>query len=273
LPLSDCLGCELAVQIHHMGFQIPKLISLGPDPKCIRRISLADARMTMFDLSLLKLLSASAEFRDKSLKGCQYSAKLAAIVVHRTSRPDAGPSHAVPTLKAAAKTLSSARRFIVILRWIKYIDELRAAHTEPDRTLRRLTLVDVTLNILVDAMQDVVTLEKLGVLGHGVLPVWFEPLADKLDVCLAANSVVLTGFKLARGVRMLRVLESKETEEGARAKAHRMIAAEQLALLKYACDLLKTLDSAGRTPGEGLAATAAVISSVLSARKIVVKAR
>ena len=217
------------------------------------------------DLALLKKLSSSAEFRDKFLKGCQYAAKLAVVLLTRMGRES---SRSVPTLKAASKTLSSARRFIVLLRWMKYVDDLRVAQAEPHAVVRRLSLTDVVLNVVVDMMQDMVTLGRLGVFGYGVVPVWFEKLADQIDVCISANSLALTGLKLARASEALRGLEYKESQAKVEA-----IATEQIELLKYACDLLKTLDSAGRTPGEGIAATAAVISSALSAKKIVAKAR
>ena len=150
---------------------------------------------------LLQKLSTNAEFRDKVLKGVQYAAKLAISLLERSAGP--GRSAHVPTLQVAAKSISSARRFITLLRWVKYIDGYKVAQAETDAGLRPLMFADAYLSTIVDALQDLVTLDKIGVFGKpGRLPVIVETVANNLDCLLAVNGMALTGVKLVHARRV-----------------------------------------------------------------------
>ncbi|KAL1519477.1 hypothetical protein AB1Y20_022996 [Prymnesium parvum] len=236
----------------------------------------------MASVVVLQKLSASADFRDKLLKALQYSAKLAAALLRRWSRTR--QSEHVPTLQSAAKTISTARRFVTLLRWVKYIETLREARDEPHAEVRYLLLLDFCLCTAVDALQDLVTLDRLGFFGKpNRLPVAVESLANHLDIMLAANGMTVTTLRLVRLRQERKLAHSKQASAG---KVEAVVQAERLALLKYTCDLLKCLDSAGmlqsprqrekpssRPSGpEGLAAFAAVLSSTMSARKLFIKA-
>ncbi|KAL3912150.1 MAG: hypothetical protein SGPRY_008436, partial [Prymnesium sp.] len=151
----------------------------------------------MGSLLVLQRLSASAEFRDKLLKAIQYAAKLAIALLNRSEA--ARSSQHVSTLQLSAKTISTARRFVTLLRWVKYADGVKAAREEEKPELRCLMYSEICLSTVVDALQDLVTLDRIGAFGKpGRLPGIVELLANNLDVVLAANGIVATGFRLAR---------------------------------------------------------------------------
>ena len=83
--------------------------------------------------------------------------------------------------KALAKHVSSCRRLVTFLRWVKYSANFEEAAETTAEPLRGLLYAEATLNVTVDSMQDVVTLEKLGLVR---LPRWlsgFEKLAEVLE--------------------------------------------------------------------------------------------
>ena len=192
-------------------------------------------------------LNSSAEFREKVLKALQYLAKL--LVAARV-----GGSLA----KTLAKHFSSCRRLVTFLRWVRYSDNFIEASTTTAEPLRSLLYAEATLNVTVDAMQDVVTIDKLGLLGtvrlRGAFGVSFERLAETLDALLAAVGVAV-------GVARLRAAAASQQLQ------------RRLELLGYVGDLLKNVHNAelsvvGLAPGETLAAMGGLAAASLSARKL-----
>ena len=192
-------------------------------------------------------LNSSAEFREKVLKALQYLAKL--LVAARV-----GGSLA----KTLAKHFSSCRRLVTFLRWVRYSDNFIEASTTTAEPLRSLLYAEAALNVTVDAMQDVVTIDKLGLLGtvrlRGAFGVSFERLAETLDALLAAVGVAV-------GVARLRAAAASQQLQ------------RRLELLGYVGDLLKNVHNAelsvvGLAPGETLAAMGGLAAASLSARKL-----
>lgn len=188
-------------------------------------------------------LNSSAEFREKLLKALQYFAKLL------LARGVGGP-----TTKALAKHFSACRRLVTFLRWVKYADNFTEAAATPPGPLQSLLYAEASLNVTVDAMQDAVTLEQLGVLGRWRLPAGFERLAELLDALLAAIGT-------AAAVLKLRAASSTQAFQ------------KRLELLGYVGDLLKNVQNAELSvaPGATLAAVGGLTAASLSARKIRLK--
>ena len=202
-------------------------------------------------------INSSVEIREKALKAAGYAAKLASYILTQTG---ASTATRAKLLKGLAKACSDARRLFCLVRWVKYFDDFAAAAKEVT-PLRELLLAEASLSCVVDAMQDVVTFDRLGLLGW--VPAWFERVADELDVVLAVSSTAAAWLKV-------RALESKSVGGGATPKARQ----QKLQLLKYACDVCKTADAAGIErygPGKPLAFVGAILSSYLSARKQALK--
>ena len=188
-------------------------------------------------------LSSSAEFREKCLKALQYLAKLFAAT-------GAGGAFS----KALAKHVSSCRRLVTFLRCVKYSANFEEAAETTAEPLRGLLYAEATLNVTVDSMQDVVTLEKLGLVR---LPRWlsgFEKLAEVLDAVLAAVGVAVGVLRL-------------QAASAAKQLPHK------LQLIGYVGDLLKNVHAAHPSigPGETLAALGGLAAASLSARKIRLK--
>lgn len=220
----------------------------------------------MADVSSWIVLAESATYREKVLKALQYGAKLGVAV-----SPDAQP-----LLSSVAKSIGSARRLVCFLRWVKYFDDYRAACGERDEWLRALLMGESLLNIVVDGMQDVATLHRLGLLGPlgQLLPARFEQAADRLDSCNLALGLVGAAVKLRRvpapaPLELAAGSSGKDERRAQQAAERHKRTKAQVALLKYGLDLCKAVDAAGGSlPGARLAAFGGLASSLLSAAKL-----
>ena len=194
-------------------------------------------------------LNSSAEFREKLLKVFQYFCKLLVAT-----------GNGGATSKSLAKHFSSVRRLVTFMRWVKYTDNFVEAKATSAEPMRSLLYAEATLNVTVDSMQDVVTLEKLGVLGSVRLPsflgVGWERIAEYLDALLAAVGVTIGVLKL-------------------RAAAASARFTKRLELLAYTGDLLKNVHNAEMSlvglPGATLAALGGLTAASISTRKVTLK--
>ena len=203
-------------------------------------------------------LSSSTDFREKILKALQYFCKLLVAI-----------GLGKKTTAALAKHVSSCRRLVTFLRCVKYADSFREAEATAEQPLRGLLYAEATLNVTVDTMCDVVTLEKLGLLGRLRLPGAFgmswEKVAEVLDALLAAIGSAAAALKL----QALYAANSASSK----------LDPARLALVGYIGDLLKNIHSAGADdhmlgvvdPGPLLAAIGGLTAASLSARKIKLK--
>ena len=199
-------------------------------------------------------LSASGDFRSNATKTLQYFFKLlyACGVGGKTS-------------KDVAKTLSAARRIMTFLRLVKYADDVREARTTHEQPLRTLLYLETALNVTVDAMNDLITLHDLGLLGRLQLPSlgssWsFERVTNALDSALAAVGTAIGLVKLQ-----------------AAAASSTIFTKQRIALIAYVGGLLKNLNAAKLNtipllgPGDRVAALGGMISAAISANKQVQK--
>lgn len=222
-------------------------------------------------VDVIQELSGSAEFRDKLLKAVQYGFKFAAVLINRF-QSEYKPQQ-MDTLLSAAKTISSARRFVTLLRWVQYFKNIKTANGEHHTGLRFLLFAEVFLNIVVDALQDLVTLDRIGIFGKpSRLPTVVEWAANNLDIVLAINGTSLAFLRSSQARFSLPLESSTSTLNHAPHKsrhtlfprfARRQHSArdggdskegslrgssaieERWTLLKYVCDVLKCLDAAG----------------------------
>ena len=163
---------------------------------------------------LPEALLGDIDFREKALKVLQYACRLAAA--RAVNRADA------LLWSRAAQSFASGRRLIKLLRWIKYGRDLRAAWREADEVRRRQLLAEVGMNLAIDTLQDLRTLEHLGLLRAGLLPSWVPRAVEWLDFAVSVNGL------------SLRASDSALSEADQKARNHR------LDLFKYACDIVVT---------------------------------
>jgi len=214
-------------------------------------------------------LNTSAEFREKTCKAVQYAAKLLAASGHGGALAD-----------SLAKSMSSARRLIAFLRWVKYLEELRALSRRGQCTslLRGLQISECVLNLSLDAISDVITLDKLGLLAGRKLPRlgrWtLQQLAEALDVLLASVGIAISVINLRAALATRRIADKDGTTI---ATADVGMSKQRIALLKYICDFVKNVDAAGMggrlAPGDRLGALGGVVGALISAQKLADSAR
>lgn len=231
------------------------------------------------DVKALVALSQSADFREKVLKLMQYSAKLATLTGSRS-----------PTLQRLAKSIGAARRLICLLRWVRYYEDYVSARDEPMPALRAIVRTEAALNFVVDGLQDLVTLQQLGLLGPlgKRLPPRLAQVADTIDSANLSLGMLGAALRLQRTLAAAPasaehphgngggVTLSNGAGAGSRSASERQkVVRSQLALLKYGCDLLKAVDASGvggsHLPGAQLGALGGLVSSVLSSHKLAEK--
>jgi len=141
----------------------------------------------------------------------------------------------------ASKACSNARRLFVFCRWIKYIPQFKDADGEADQSMRLMLRAEAACALGVDALQDVITLEKASLLPKKTIPAWFERVASIAEVALALAGLAASYVRVKRTAHDAQAAEAKSHElapivvEGKR----RNHVLQQLALAKYACDLCK----------------------------------
>ena len=220
-------------------------------------------------------LSRSLELREKIVKVLAYSTKLAAHL-HGSSR-----------LAAASKQLSAARKVFSLLHWVRHVDDASDALGESG-SLRALALLELAAALVVDLLGDASTLVSLRLLPLS------PRLAERLEWCAAAvdavHALVALGAGAVRASRIERLQAAAPQIAGAGAKAgadpkvgstdaklREKLQLARLAIVKYACDLLKASHAAGLRGLRGggvplpLALFAGLASGVISSHKVVVK--
>ena len=205
--------------------------------------------MTLNPSKGLLTLSTSSDFREKAIKTLQYLAKLLYACGFGGART-----------KDIAKFLSSSRDVMTFMRWVKYggdFDEARSTHEEP---LRSLMLTEATLNVTVDCMNDVIVLNKLGLVGRlpALTPSWsFGRLTNLLDSILAAVGVAVAVFKIRA------------------AASESALAKQRVALISYIGSLLKNTNATqlqlAPFHGDRLAALGGLLSAAISTNKLITK--
>ena len=230
-------------------------------------VPVSRALMSLMPSRGLLALNSSAEFREKALKLVQFVAKFLAAFSHNA------------TLKSLAKSVSSARRLITFLRWVKYFDDFVAARGMRSTPLRGLQYAEASLNLTIDMMADVITLDKLGLLLGARLPKlgrWtFEEVVNKLDVLLATVGIAASVINLRTALATLRYSEEQiepAADTKAAPKAASGLSKQKIALLKYVSDFIKAVDAAGMhghlAPGERLGALGGIVGAFISAGKL-----
>lgn len=214
-------------------------------------------------------LSGSVSFRDKSLKILQTLCKLIVRQIHALRWGSLALFG--ERLDGTAQACSTGRRMFALLRWLRYSVDLRAAGREPNPQERVLTQVEVLTALAADIIQDITTLEKVGIIPKGSVPKWLERIAPQLDLLFTAVVLVNGSMRLARAYDEYGI--SAAGGATASARKHKL-AMQQLALLKYTIDFCLACKGAGVL--DSLTATqadlGALVSTAISVHKEVDKA-
>jgi len=172
----------------------PSKVSSSPwlSPTWNPRIPLSD---NYFNLKTVNSLLSNAQSREKSLKILQYVAKLAAFILTNVFF---GMDSSAVHLDKIAKTLSQARRCFKFFRWMKHFDDISVARSEGQRWVSSLLLFDVACNVIADISEDLCSLDRLGILPRGTLPVWAELYANYCQLVLAIVEIVVCSIRANR---------------------------------------------------------------------------
>lgn len=190
---------------------------------------------------MANVLLSSAQSREKCLKVLQYLMRLLAYVLVHVGG-FFGPASTMAKDWAhrsakAAKLTSQARRFFKFFRWLKHFEDASAVRKEGSFWMRVLLTLSVGVNLVADIFEDVCSLERLGFIAAGSLPVWAELDANRCQLVLAVVEIVLSAARWRR----LRAKSSKANVvgEGSALAARRTLAMASLELSKYVADLGK----------------------------------
>eukprot|EP00434_Breviolum_minutum_P005570 symbB.v1.2.004913.t1/scaffold263.1/size248082/14 len=159
---------------------------------------------TAIDLKAANKILSSAQTREKCLKIFQYTARLLGYILLRGSFKDLGKH-----FEALSKSLSTARRFFKLFRFMKHFEDLADAKEEKfgnpavyseicfqitldlrDPTFQKLLYLDVAANVVADISEDWTSLEKVGILRKGTLHPRTEYYANWCQLVLAVVEIV-----------------------------------------------------------------------------------
>ena len=212
---------------------------------------------------------ASTDVREKGLKVVQYAAKLLHYYLSRANPSDPNAKRA----KAVSKWLSTGRRLMKLLRWIKYFGDLEDAEKEEVPALSTAMYVAFGAGVFADTLQDALTLEKIGVLKKGTLPPTFERYANSAELIVAVIGITTSVFKVSRGQAKVATAIRECKAEKTNSAAQKVFLA-QLGLIKNACDTVRSVDdlelAGDLTLGVGL--VCGLMSGALSGYTKVLKA-
>lgn len=245
----------------------PPLVPPPVAQKTCETISLLSFRFPLsdyaIDLRSVNIFLSSAQSREKFLKILQYLTKLMAYCLAIHFSHSVLAVSLVVRLETSAKALSQARRFFKFFRWMKHIQDLGAARREQNHSFRWLLFVNFALNIAADTSEDICSLERLGILGKGTLPIYFEYCANCFQLVLAAGEIC------AAWVRRQRVRCYADQTVG----VQRRFAMANLEFSKFVCDLGKAFwDCEFSFASELLFCVCGLWAAIVSTHKNVLKA-
>lgn len=214
-------------------------------------------------LAEANVLISAAQVREKGLKIIQYVLKVAVLILAATG---VGPSWMV-LLAGLAGNVSIARRFFKFFRWLRHFEDVKAASCEPEWRLRNLMYVSFWANLGADIAEDVCSLERIGALPKGTLPIRLLVLAELFQLVLAITEIFLTLGKISRQQRILaKCVPSMQPEQS------RKMALVQLELVKFISDIGKALyDCQFECSNEVLFTCCGLLSACISTHKFMVK--
>jgi len=218
------------------------------------------------------VLISSAQVREKGLKIVQYLLKAAVLLLGASG---AAPSWAL-LFGGLAANVSIARRFFKFFRWIRHFEDVQAASTEREWRLRNLMYVSFWANLGADIAEDICSLERMGALPKGSLPIRLLLLAELFQLVLAITEVFLTLGKMSRQKQPHdrghkhsdpSDVQSLRTEDSRKALLVR------LELLKFVSDIGKALyDCQFECSNEVVFTCCGLLSACISTHKFMVKA-
>jgi len=229
------------------------------------RVPLTDVT---FSLEIANKFANSTQVREKLLKIVQYMLRLSAY-------SGLFPPPVAAHLKTLSKTTSIARRFFKFCRWVKHFDELAAARIERDHKMRILFVLRGCANLLADWSEDICSLERIGLLPSGTLPIEFQLAAEYCQLALALVEVSVSAVMIGKQRLIVLMVEEKTTGSANWSgvlKAERQLAMLRLELIKFVSDIGKAVyDCEFFFAHEGVFLACALFSALLSTHKNMVK--
>eukprot|EP00930_Biecheleria_cincta_P037047 TRINITY_DN25402_c0_g1_i1.p1 TRINITY_DN25402_c0_g1~~TRINITY_DN25402_c0_g1_i1.p1 ORF type:complete len:338 (-),score=62.77 TRINITY_DN25402_c0_g1_i1:108-1121(-) len=238
-PLLLSAGQSTDLSIYHQELPGPAVRSLQAlvVPFVPPRLPLSDHRL---DLKTTVALLSSAQSREKCLKIVQYIARLLAYVL--ASFASIGDNAMRWSAQAAglAKSTSQARRFFKFFRWVKHFEDVAPARSESSFAVACLMVLSIVWNLVADLSEDICSLERLGFLTKGTLPVWAELNANRCQLVLALVEIALSFVRFRHFSRAAAAALAVEDADAAFLRcAWRRRCMAALELSKFCADLGK----------------------------------
>lgn len=231
-----------------------------------KRVPLTDVTLS---LETANKFANSTQVREKLLKIVQYVLRMSAY--SGLLLPPVATQ-----LKTLSKTTSIARRFFKFCRWVKHFDDVAAARIERDSKMRLLLVLRGCANLLADWSEDICSLERIGVLPGGMLPMQFQLAAEYCQLALAlvevSVSAVMIGKQRLIAALMVEKIATGSANWSSVLKAERQLAMLRLELIKFVSDIGKAVhDCELFFAHEGVFLACSLLSALLSTHKNMVK--
>jgi len=211
-------------------------------------------------------LGKKTEWREKTGKVIQYSAKLAADVLAVDFEYE---GEAVKRLKALSKLVSASRKIFKLGKFLKHLEDIDDIKQE--KNFSALFWLDFVMNMAKDLTENFETITKYGfvpksygiVMGHKA-----DDIADFTKMCQCAVSFIATIVEIGRMEDKIATADSKK-----RKKLHLKNSFLYWAQLKYMTDGLKCAASLGYSwaPSKRLAMVCGLLAGIADSRKQTLK--
>jgi len=185
---------------------------------------------TNLDISTANKLANSAQVREKGLKILQYILRVGA---YSEILPAATSKH----LKDLSKITSIARRFFKFCRWIKHFEDFREAADQQHSVMRFLLYLRIAANFGADWMEDVCSLERIGLLPRGTLSVDFTLSAEYFQLALALVETAVTAVRVRKLHEVTELVDVADNTE----KSHLIKQRRKLVMVWFESNLSLTL--------------------------------
>lgn len=226
------------------------------------RVPLTDSALS---IEVCNKFANSCQVREKGLKIVQYVLRLCAYSAVLSPGISAH-------LKLLSKTTSIARRFFKFCRWVKHLDDLKAAQTEKNGRMRGLLVLRGLANICADWSEDVCSLERIGLLPPGTLSIEFALGAEYCQLALALVEVTIASVLVDKQRQLLSLVTDSANDPKGVSRAERQLTMLRLELVKFVSDIGKAVyDSELPFAHEGVFLCCALFSALLSTHKNMVK--
>jgi len=168
---------------------------------------------------------------------------------------------------------SIARRFFKFCRWIKHFEDFREAADQKHSMMRFLLYLRIAANFGADWMEDVCSLERIGLLPKGTLSVDFTLSAEYFQLALALVETTVTAVRVRKLHEVTELVDvANNTEKSHLIKQRRKLVMVWFEFVKFVSDIGKAIyDCEFSFAHEGVFIGCSLFSALISTHKNMVK--